>query len=238
MKKNIIRFGWTGSLIMFGSASLLLILETRFLIPFLSRQTGLETVVLWFAVAGLGMFLPMLIISYFILKGEGNKITKQTWEQRLRFRKMDKVDWLWTLGSIVVIGILSFGIIKSVEFFTASFETQPSFMNFEPLTPDRYWILLVWIPYWLLNIMGEEILWRGVILPGQEKVMGRRAWLLNGVFWGIFHIAFGWQIILTVIPVLMIEPYVVQRRENTWIGVILHAFINGPSFIAIAFGLL
>ncbi|RKY81183.1 CPBP family intramembrane metalloprotease [candidate division KSB1 bacterium] len=238
MEKNIKKFGWTGSLIIFGSASLLLILETRFLIPFLSRQTGLETVVIWFAVAGLGMFLPMLILASFILKGEGYKITKQTWEQRLRFRKMDKNDWLWTLGSFVLIGILSFGIIKSVEFFTSSLETQPSFMHFDPLTPNRYWILVVWIPYWLLNIMGEEILWRGVILPGQEKVMGRSAWLVNGILWGVFHIAFGWQISLTVIPILLIEPYVVQRRKNTWIGVILHALINGPSFIAIAFGLL
>jgi len=232
------RIGFLKSLIIFGFAAAVLILETKILIPFLTGVTGFETIVIWFAVAGLGMFLPLLILSYFILKSEGYKITKQTWKHRLRFRKMDKADWLWTMCSFAVIGVLSFGIIKSLEFFAGTFDTQPPFMRFEPLTPERYWILLIWIPFWLLNIMGEEILWRGVLLPGQEKVFGRNAWLVNAVFWGVFHMAFGWQIILTVIPVLLIQPFVAQRRKNSWIGVILHALINGPGFIAIAFGLL
>lgn len=37
---------------------------------------------------------------------------------------------------------------------------------------------------------------------------------------------------------LLILPYVVQKTKNTWTGVLIHAIINGPSFLAISFGLL
>ena len=33
-------------------------------------------------------------------------------------------------------------------------------------------------------------------------------------------------------------PYVVQKTKNSWTGVVIHGVINGPSFIAIAFGVM
>jgi membrane protease YdiL (CAAX protease family) len=238
LNSNVKGIGLTGSSLIFCIASVVLILETRLLIPFLSKRTGLEPVIFWFIVAGLGMFFPLLVLAYFILRNEGLEIDKATWEDRLRFKKMNKKDWLWSAGSVAAIGILSFSMIKILEVFIGKVESHPAFMSFEPLTPHRYWILLVWLPYWLLNIMGEEIVWRGVILPRQELVFGKKAWIIHGIFWGIFHIAFGWQLLLTLLPVIFIQSYVVQRRKNSWIGVVIHAVINGPSFIAISFGLL
>lgn len=226
------------SFLIFGIASAALALYTQFLIPFLSERTGVEPIIYWFIIAGLGLFFPLLVLAYFILRIEGLKIRKNTWEDRLRFKRMNKEDWLWSVGSIILIGILSFAILKLIEFFIGKVAFNPSFIYFEPLTPNRYWILLIWFPYWLLNIMGEEILWRGVILPAQELVFRKNTWLIHGIFWGIFHIAFGWQLLLTLIPILFIQSYVVQRRKNSWIGVIIHAAINGPSFITISFGLL
>jgi membrane protease YdiL (CAAX protease family) len=76
------------------------------------------------------------------------------------------------------------------------------------------------------------------MLPRQEIAFGKWTWILHGVGWGLFHIAFGWQLLLTLLPILFIQSYVVQRRQNTWIGVIIHAGINGPGFLAIAFGMI
>ena len=222
----------------FAFASLILIIETHYVIPWLSHVTGWETVVLWFLVAGLGLFLPLLIVAGFILKKEGHFFDKDLWLNRLRFKKMDRTDWLWSIGAIVVICVLSGLIMEGVKHFTNHVHNQPPFMSLEPLTSDRYWILLLWLPYWLLNIMGEEILWRGTILPRQEVVLGNFAWLFHGFCWGIFHIAFGWQLLVTLIPILFIQSFVVQKRKNSWIGVVIHAGINGPSFLAIAFGIL
>ena len=72
-----------------------------------------------------------------------------------------------------------------------------------------------------------------MLLPRQEKTFEDKTWILHGTGWAIFHIAFGWQLLVMLLPLLYIEPYVVQKTQNTWTGVFLHGVINGPSFIAI-----
>src|SRR5215510_4699098 len=37
---------------------------------------------------------------------------------------------------------------------------------------SRYWILGAWLPFFVLNIVGEEFTWRGVALPRQEAAFG------------------------------------------------------------------
>jgi membrane protease YdiL (CAAX protease family) len=230
--------GFFKSFAIFGIAALVLIIETRFVIPYLSKITGWEAVISWFIVGGLGLFLPLLITALLILRQEGHRLNKQVWIERLRLIKMTGADWLWCIGALVVVGILSAAIIEVLKVFADEVSFQPPFMTFEPLTPGRYWILLIWLPYWLLNIMGEEILWRGALLPRQEIVFGKFTWLVHGFLWGVFHIGFGWQLLITVTPILFILSYVVQRRKNSWIGVVIHAAINGPSFLAISLGII
>jgi membrane protease YdiL (CAAX protease family) len=110
-------------------------------------------------------------------------------------------------------------------------------MAFEPLGPGRYWILGAWLPFFVLNIVGEEFAWRGVALPRQEVVFGRRAWLVNGILWLLLHAAFPWQVLLTLVPITLILPYVVQRRRSTWAGIVIHAGFGAMGFLALAFGL-
>lgn len=236
--KPLTAFGFWPSVAVFGGAGLILYLETHFLIPYLSAITGWETVIFWFLVAGLGIFLPLLIIAIIITQAEGTFKQPNYWKERLRFHKMTAVDWRWGLLGIVAVAAASGGVSELLKLFTSEINHQPVFMAFEPLTPDRYWLLLLWFPYWLLNIMGEEILWRGVLLPRQEIAFGKYAWIYHGIFWGVFHLAFGWHLILTLLPMLFIQSYVVQKRQNTWLGVLIHAGINGPAFLAISFGLI
>jgi len=226
------------SLAIFAAASIALILETQLLIPALSAAAGLEPILSWFIVAGVGIFTPMLMVTAFILRKEGALFQPGFWRNRLRFHRMNRGDWFWSFGAIIVIGIMSSGMMKGAEVIVGQMEPQPSFMSFEPLTSERYWVLGIWLPYWILNIMGEEILWRGTMLPRQELAFGKQTWLFHSMGWGIFHIAFGWQLLVILLPVLFIQPYVVQRRKNTWVGVVIHGGINGSGFLAIAFGLL
>lgn len=166
------------------------------------------------------------------------KFTKETFVERLRFRPMSRRDWRYSLLALVVIGLLTSGIMIAMQVLFSDFNHTPSFMTLDPLSPGRYWLLLAWFPYWLLNIGGEEFFWRGVLLPRQEKTFEDKTWILHGTGWAIFHIAFGWQLLVMLLPLLYIEPYVVQKTQNTWTGVFLHGVINGPSFIAIALGII
>jgi len=237
-KTSLKGLGAVGSLLIFGLAGVVLLLETRFLIPFLAEATGWETIIIWFIVAGLGMFLPLLIAAYIFIRKEGYRLDRELWQVRIRFQKVSLNDWMWGLGGIVLSGLMAALVMELLKAVIGHADTQPAFMSFEPLTDGRQWILLIWFPYWLLNIMGEEIFWRGVLLPRQEAVFGKAAWAFHGICWSIFHVAFGWQLLLSLIPMLFIQSYIVQRQKNSWVGVIIHAGINGPSFIAISLGLI
>jgi membrane protease YdiL (CAAX protease family) len=238
IKNKLTKLGLIPSFIIYLSAAILMLLQTKYLIPYLSRITGQETILFWFIVAGLGIFTPLIILGVVILKKEGFKINNSTITSRLRFRKLTRSDLLWTLSGFIAIAVLSGFVMKIISFFIGQFDHSPSFMTFEPLTKGRYWLLLVWFPYWVLNILGEEFIWRGVMLPRQELVFGKATWIIHGFGWGLFHVAFGWKLMITLIPIIFIQSFVVQKTKNTWTGVLLHAGINGPSFIAISLGLL
>ncbi len=232
------------TLLPFGIAAAILYVVTHYLIPFLSTTSGQEPIIFWFLVAGTFVFMPMLIAACFFLYRESAWTTNSTlsqigalWQGRLRFRKLTRTDWLWVMGGMMSIGVLSTVISSGVRVFLPETHLQPDFMALKPLTADRYWLLGLWLPFWVLNIMGEEILWRGVLLPAQEQALGKTAWLLNSCAWAIFHVAFGGVLLLTLLPILVILPYIVQKRQNSWIGVIIHAGLNGPGFVAVAFGL-
>lgn len=184
------KLGLAGSLAVYVPASILMYCMTSYLIPFLSSTTGQETILFWFIVAGLGIFLPLIITGVLILKSEGYRCSKEILTVRLRFRKITGNDLLWSLGGLILAGLLSAAIMKGLELAIGKFDHAPAFMSFEPLTPGRYWLLAV----------------------------------------------FGWQLLLTLIPLIFIQSYIVQRTRNSWVGVIMHGGLNGPSFLAICFG--
>lgn len=232
------KMGLAASFAVYIPAALLMYLMTHCLIPYLRGVTGQESIVFWFIVGGLGIFTPLIITGILILRHEGFSLSADTWRERLRFRPMTGRQWLWALGGLMAAGTGSGLVMLLLEMITGGFDHSPSFMAFEPLHAGRYWLLLLWLPYWILNIMGEEFLWRGVMLPRQELAFGRNAWLIHGIGWWMFHFAFGWHLMLMLMPLIFIQSWVVQKTRNSWVGVIMHAGLNGPSFLAISFGLI
>ena len=108
----------------------------------------------------------------------------------------------------------------------------PSSPWFLQHTPGLHaWVFAAWIPLFLSNILGEELCWRGYVLPRQEARFGRAAWLPNGILWCLFHWSFGWPIMVTLLPITLLLPWIVQRRRNTWVGIIIHAIFNAAGFI-------
>ncbi len=90
-----------GSFAIYIPAAILMYCLTKYLIPYLSEKTGQETILFWFIVAGLGIFLPLIITGLVILKLEGLTISKNTLIERLRFRKITKKDLLWSLAGLL-----------------------------------------------------------------------------------------------------------------------------------------
>lgn len=78
----------------------------------------------------------------------------------------------------------------------------------------------------VFNIAGEELWWRGYVLPRQELAFGRRAWLVHGLLWWGFH-AFKWWDLVTVLPLTLILSFAAQRTRNNWVPTVAHLLANG-----------
>lgn len=228
--------GWQGTFILFAGAAIVAFFVTEIVLPALAARSSIEPVLLWFAAAGLILFPAILLMGWFLLRREGRAFDRALWRDRLRFRPMNRGDWLWSLGAFVAITATSGAIIALLLFLRPDLELAPWFLEMEPLRGSRLWILAAWVPFFALALFTEEIVWRGVVLPRQESALGPQAWLANGAGWLLFHLAFGPAILLSLLPIVAILPWVVQRRRNSWVGVVIHATFNAPGFLVTALG--
>ena len=170
---------------------------------------------------------------------------------------MSRQDWIWTLGIFGFVIISYFGLA-----FTSGWLAEWSFFGPHPVFPPEFgpegaaacapgtfmgititglgWVAVMYLFGGLFNIFGEELWFRGYILPRQEKVFSNRAWVANGLMFTLNHIWQPWNLLL-ILPGSLVGAFVVQRRKNTWILIISHGLANAILLILIilnAFGLI
>jgi membrane protease YdiL (CAAX protease family) len=158
--------------------------------------------------------------------------------KHLRVRRLSAEEW--RLAGLVL--MLTIAAMAGLQLFNASvwpgLPPHPPFMAVKPLEASQSYILALWLPFFTLNIVGEELWWRGFIQPRQEPVFGRTTWLVQGLLHGLFHFSFGLGVMLVLWPVVFSIPWAVRRSRNTSVGIVIHAGVNGPGFLAVALGLL
>ena len=75
---------------------------------------------------------------------------------------------------------------------------------------------------WIFNtVLGEELLFRGYLLPRMNGVFGKRDWLANGVLFALYHVHVPW-----VIPAALLVPveaYGSKRYRSALIGIAVHS---------------
>lgn len=221
--------------------------------PFL-RGIGVR----WFDVYLLcyGTFLLLLLMATFAAyRLEGLHFSWKAVQERLRLTPLDGKAWEWIMGGFFVaaMGYLALSFterwIASIPLFAppaalayldpraASSFSYTSFMDV-PLRGNWGMFLVIFLLL-VLNILGEELWWRGYILPRQELTAGTRAWVVNGLLWTLFHAVFYPWTVLSYVPICLTIPFVAQRVKNTRAGMVIHFFLNAfHLLLPIALGIL
>jgi membrane protease YdiL (CAAX protease family) len=199
--------------------------------PFL-QERGFRPDISWF-VAGGTLMLAFLLMTGAALVREG---TYLQWKCRLRLHQMSRRDWNFAATGLAAAACGSALLMLILSWAVPSFSPHPAFLEFQPLRPGERWVLLAWLPMFVLNIVGEEFFGRGYLLPRNEARFGKRGWVVNACGWLLFHAAFGpWVMILTA-PIIFCVAWAVQKSGNTVAGLIIHGLANGPAFLLIALG--
>lgn len=95
------------------------------------------------------------------------------------------------------------------------------------------WGLYLLIVVMLLfnTVLGEELLFRGLLLPRMAGAFGRADWVANGILAGLYHLHQPWSIPRSIITHSLLYAYGVKKFKSAWLGIIVHS--SSSVFIAI-----
>jgi membrane protease YdiL (CAAX protease family) len=217
---------------------------------------------------GLTLALVLMATVYMWAPATGNiltrLITREGWKDmglRPHFRK-GWLFWLagWFLPAVMTIAGAAVFFLLFPQYFDASLSIvkqsaaqSPMTANMAPWTIILLGVLSAALISPILNSLatfGEEFGWRAYLLPKLMPLGGRKAALLIGVIWGIWH----WPVIFMgyeygfkypgypwVGPLLFLWAafglgtflgWLTLRSKSIWPAVIGHAAINGIAAIA------
>jgi membrane protease YdiL (CAAX protease family) len=84
------------------------------------------------------------------------------------------------------------------------------------------WFALLAAMFVFNTVLGEELLFRGFLLPRMNGVFGRRDWVANGVLFAAYHLHVPW-----VIPATLLDSFIVaypsKRYRSALIGIAVHS---------------
>lgn len=72
------------------------------------------------------------------------------------------------------------------------------------------------------TVLGEELLFRGLLLPRMRAVFGSKDWLANAVLFGCYHLHMPWAIPKSIGAGLALA-YPSARYRSAWMGIVVHS---------------
>ena len=226
--------GW--SIIVCAVVMAALFFTTTIALPWIAGKYGVAPNVAWYIGSSLLVFLPMLVAALLLVRLEQKNFTWKSFLSRIRHKTLKSEDWLW-IGIGIVLSIILTGLFASLsKVLIPSLPDQPAFMKIPTLNEDNMWILLLWAPMIVLNILGEEVFWRGYIFPRQARGFGKYTWFYNGIIWLLCYIPMGISLMIIMIPSFFLTTWAFQKTSNIKVPLTIHGFISGVGFLAIAFG--
>ena len=73
------------------------------------------------------------------------------------------------------------------------------------------------------TVLGEEFLFRGVLLPRMAGAFGKWDWVANGILFGLYHLHQPWMILSAALEGVFIFAFSTKRSGSAWYGIIAHS---------------
>lgn len=239
--KSVKPMSFRGSVVFFGIPSLIMAFSYYIFMPFL-QSLGISHYNAFFVAHIIPM--SMFIVATFVLLEREGVHTFSEFISRTRFNNFKLRYFVYGIGVFFALNFAygPFDAIATV-LIESNIITIPDFVPLfgDPrieITPGfllsivgeqlagNWGIILIFLMSLFFNIVGEELFWRGYVLPRQEVRFGKHTWIVHGLMWTFFH-SFKYWDLLGLLPVCLIISYVAQRKQNNWISFIAHLLFNG-----------
>ena len=92
----------------------------------------------------------------------------------------------------------------------------------EFLSGNWPWFAVIVVMTLFTTVLGEELLFRGLLLPRMQGVFGRADWVANGILFALYHLHMPWAIPKALLDTLALA-YPSRRYRSAWLGIIVHS---------------
>ena len=94
------------------------------------------------------------------------------------------------------------------------------------------WFGVIIVLFIFNTVLGEELLFRGLLLPRMNRAFGRGDWAANGVLFAAYHVHTPWMMPATLLIDTFAIAYPTKRYQSAWIGIAVHS-VQSVFFAAI-----
>ncbi len=185
----------------------------------------------------------LFVLSMIVVRWEEGDLRWATLKRRLRLNTpRDPTTgqprarlFLWVVPFIVGVAVIELLLntpLESAWVSLFSFLAEPEGYSFDAILGSQevlqrlvgaWWFFALYVITAVFNtILGEEFLFRGVLLPRMEGVFGRGSWVANNVLFGLYHVHVPWVMPNAVLTGLL-YAYPAYRYRSTWMSIILHS---------------
>ena len=156
--------------------------------------------------------------------------------------------WLWLIPFIILgtaYGVFLTPVLDQLWVSIFPFFAEPpgyggTFLESPEIQAQlvgAWWFFLLYLVMAVFNtILGEEFLFRGVLLPKMNGVLGKWDWVANGVLFGLYHLHQPWSILASIIDGVFLYAFPARRFRSTWMAIILHS-LQSVFFLFLILGL-
>ena len=156
--------------------------------------------------------------------------------------------WWWAIPAILANTVLGSLVAGLDQAWTSALLgivpaelVEPSYTNIatlnDPALQGQWWILGLALVSALFNyVLGEELLFRGILLPRMAGVFGRWDWVANTVLFGLYHVHKFWYWPSMIVGSLGIA-WAAKRYRSMWMAVAVHG-VEGIVLIVIVLAVL
>ena len=154
--------------------------------------------------------------------------------------------WWWLVPLILAEGLLQVVPLTSLWDAVFPFLGEPKKYSLDELLASderrqalegAWQVLALFVVLGLFNtVLGEELLFRGILLPRMKGVFGRRDWVVNGILFGLYHLHQPWSILGSIIDGVFLYAWPSGRFRSTWMGIVVHSS-QSVFFVVLALGL-
>lgn len=178
------------------------------------------------------------ILAYMLLRREVQPFTWESVKNRLwlftpsnpRSGVRSRSLFLWTIPLVAIMqSLYRFGVLNPLHdqlVKTFPVLTPPSYTlmrNMAGPAVGQWWLMGVLAVMIVFNyFIGEELIFRGILLPKMNGVFGKWDFLANHILFVSYHLhkISDWPALLLIDWII---PWATKRFNSYWVGVILHA---------------